>query len=222
MLLRLIDVEKSYPGADGPAAVLRGLSLDLAAGESVALTGESGSGKSTALNLAAGLDAPEAGRVEVEGEDLAALGEAGRAGLRLRRIGLVFQAFNLIPSLSVAANLGFQARLAGREADVAPLAERLGLSAHMAKYPEQLSGGQQQRVAIGRALAARPALILADEPTGNLDEATGAAVMDEMLALVRETGAALLVVTHSERLAAAMDRRVHLSSGRIAAPRAAA
>ncbi len=221
-LLRLTDVEKSYPGADGSAPVLRGLSLELAAGETMALTGESGSGKSTALNLAAGLDAVDAGRIEVEGRDLAGLGEAGRAALRLRRIGLVFQAFNLIPSLNVSANLGFQARLAGRAADVGPLAERLGLSAHLTKYPEQLSGGQQQRVAIGRALAARPALILADEPTGNLDEATGAAVMAEMLALVRETGAGLLVVTHSERLAAAMDRRVHLSAGRIAAPRAAA
>ena len=221
-LLRLTDVEKSYPGADGPAPVLRGLSLALEAGRTVALTGESGSGKSTALNLAAGLDLPDAGRIEVAGQDLAALGEAGRAALRRDRIGLVFQAFNLIPSLTVAANLSFQARLAGRDAAVGPLAERLGLSAHLSKYPEQLSGGQQQRVAIGRALAARPALILADEPTGNLDEATGASVVAEMLDLVRETGAGLLVVTHSERLAAAMDARVHLSGGRIAAPRAAA
>ena len=216
-LLRLTDVEKSYPGADGPARVLRGLSLTLRAGQTMALTGESGSGKSTALNLAAGLDLPDAGRIEVAGEDVAALGEAGRAALRRDRIGLVFQAFNLIPSLTVAANLAFQARLAGRDAEIGPLAERLGLTDHLAKYPEQLSGGQQQRVAIGRALAARPALILADEPTGNLDEATGASVIEEMLDLVRETGAGLLVVTHSERLAAAMDSRVHLSAGRIAA-----
>ena len=212
-LLRLTDVEKGFPGT---GQVLRGLSLSLAAGETLALTGESGSGKSTALNLAAGLDAADSGRIEVDGQDISALDEKGRAALRRERIGLVFQAFNLIPSLTVAGNLAFQARLKGLDADVGPLAERLGLAEHLPKYPEQLSGGQQQRVAIGRALAARPALILADEPTGNLDEATGASVMGEMLDLVRATGAGLLVVTHSERLAAAMDRRVHLSGGRVA------
>ncbi|PRY95479.1 putative ABC transport system ATP-binding protein [Hasllibacter halocynthiae] len=214
MLLEMAGVEKAYPGEDGvPVPVLRGLDLTLAAGETLALTGESGSGKSTALNLAAGLDEADAGRIAVEGRDVSAMGERARATLRRERIGLVFQQFNLVPSLDVGANLAFQARLAGREADVAPLAERLGLAAHLSKYPEQLSGGQQQRVAIGRALAARPALILADEPTGNLDEATGAAVMEEMLALVRETGAGLLVVTHSATLAGRMDRRVHLKGG---------
>ena len=219
--LRLVDVTKTYAEA-GAAPVLRGVSLSLRAGETLALTGESGSGKSTALNLAAGLDAPDEGSVEVTGRRLSDLGEAGRAALRREAIGLVFQAFNLIPSLDVAANLAFQARLKGEAPEVGPLAERLGLSAHLRKYPEQLSGGQQQRVAIGRALLARPALILADEPTGNLDERTGNAVMEEMLALVRETGAALLVVTHSERLAAAMDRRLHLTEGRLASLRAAA
>ena len=218
-LLRLTDVEKAFPGT-GP--VLRGLSLSLAPGETLALTGESGSGKSTALNLAAGLDAADAGRIEVDGQDHSALDDRGRAALRRERIGLVFQAFNLIPSLTVAGNLAFQARLKRIDAEVGALAGRLGLAEHLSNYPEQLSGGQQQRVAIGRALAARPALILADEPTGNLDEATGASVMEEMLDLVRGTGAGLLVVTHSERLAAAMDRRVHLSGGRVAAPARAA
>ena len=214
-LLEMTGARKAYPGEDGaPVEVLRGLDLRLDAGTTLALTGESGSGKSTALNLAAGLDEVDGGRVAVEGTDLAGLNERERAALRRERIGLVFQQFNLIPSLDVAANLAFQARLAGRTAEIGPLAERLGLSAQLRKYPEQLSGGQQQRVAIGRALAARPALLLADEPTGNLDEATGAAVMREMLALVAETGAGLLLVTHSEALAERMDRRVRLSGGR--------
>ena len=132
-------------------------------------------------------------------------------------MGLVFQQFNLIPSLDVAANLAFQARLAGvHDADwCRTLAERLGLAKHLDRYPEQLSGGQQQRVAIGRALAARPRLILADEPTGNLDEATGDAVLDLMLALQAETGAGLLMVTHSLRLAARLGRRLNLAGGKL-------
>ena len=221
-LLSVRDLRKAYPGEAGPAEVLRGVSFDLAAGETLALTGESGSGKSTALNLVAGLDAPGGGAVLVDGVDLARLDDAGRARVRRDVIGLVFQQFNLIPSLTVAGNLGFQARLKGLAPEVGPLAERLGLSAHLPKYPEQLSGGQQQRVAIGRALAARPRLILADEPTGNLDEETGEAVMGLTLALVRETGAALLVVTHSGRLAARMGRRLHLRAGRLAEPPAMA
>ena len=221
-MLRVRDLSKSYPGDDGPAEVLRGVTFDLAAGRTMALTGESGSGKSTALNLIAGLDAPDGGTVEIDGTNLATLDDAGRAALRRDAIGLVFQQFNLIPSLTVAGNLGFQARLKGAEPGTEALAARLGLTEHLAKYPEQLSGGQQQRVAIGRALAARPRLILADEPTGNLDEATGSAVLDLMLELVAETGAALLMVTHSARLAARMDRRLHLRSGLLAPHEAAA
>ena len=131
---------------------------------------------------------------------------------------MVFQQFNLIPSLSVAANIAFQARIAGRHDAVwaQALADRLGLAAHLAKYPEQLSGGQQQRVAIARTLAARPRLVLADEPTGNLDEATADGVLDLMLGLIAETGAGLLLVTHSERLAARMGRRLHLRAGLLA------
>ena len=222
-MLTVRDLRKTYPAEDGEEAdVLRGVSFDLAAGRTMALTGESGSGKSTALNLVAGLDVPTGGSVEIDGVDLASLGDAERAALRRDAIGLVFQQFNLIPSLTVAGNLSFQARLKGIEPGTEALAARLGLAEHLTKYPEQLSGGQQQRVAIGRALAARPRLILADEPTGNLDEATGAAVLDLMLDLVAETGAALLMVTHSTRLAARMDRRLHLRSGRIAPHEAAA
>ena len=217
-VLEIAEAWKSYPTAEGAVAVLNGVSLGLAAGESLALTGESGSGKSTLLHLAGGLDRPDRGEITVGGTALSTLGDAGLAALRRDRIGIVFQQFNLIPSLSVAANLSFQARLAGRHEPEwwRRLAGGLGLEGLLHRYPDELSGGQQQRVAIGRALAGRPGLILADEPTGNLDEATGAAVLGLMLALVAETGAALLMVTHSERLAARLDRRLHLRAGRLA------
>lgn len=218
VVLKVHEVSKSYASAEGRVSVLAGVSLALAAGESLALTGESGSGKSTLLHLIAGLDTPDAGCVEVGGTRLDALDDAGRAALRRGRIGLVFQQFNLIPSLTAGANLAFQARLAGRhdEGWCMHLAGTMGLSALLHRYPEELSGGQQQRVAIGRALAGRPALILADEPTGNLDEATGDAVLGLMLGLVAETGAALLMVTHSDRLASRLDRRLHLAAGKVA------
>jgi putative ABC transport system ATP-binding protein len=217
MLLTVTDLTKTFPGEAGPVAVLNGISLTLGAGQTLALTGESGSGKSTFLHVVAGLETADGGRVEVEGRDVTRLDDAARAALRRQTVGLVFQQFNLIPSLDVAANIAFQARLAGRH-DAAwcdALTARLGLEAHRRNYPEQLSGGQQQRVAVGRTLAARPALVLADEPTGNLDEETGDAVIALMLDLVRDTGAALLMVTHSSRLAARLDRRLHLSHGRL-------
>jgi putative ABC transport system ATP-binding protein len=218
MLLTLTGVTKTYATGEGPLTVLDGIDLALQAGTSLALTGESGSGKSTLLHLAAGLDLADAGRVDLAGVNLTVASDSLRAGLRRGTVGLVFQQFNLIPSLDVAANLAFQARLAGRHdaAWTAQLAQVLGLSALLGRYPEQLSGGQQQRVAIGRTLAARPQLVLADEPTGNLDEATGDAVLELMLRLVADTGAALLMVTHSPRLARRLDRCVTLSAGRIA------
>ncbi len=218
MLLDVSDLWKSYPGEAGDVPVLRGVSLTLEAGQTLALTGESGSGKSTLLHIVGGLDTPDRGQVLVEGEDIANTKDAARAALRRGTLGVVFQQFNLIPSLTAAANIAFQARLAGAHdpAWCATLADRLGLTEHLAKYPEQLSGGQQQRVAIGRTLAARPALVLADEPTGNLDEATGDAVLALMLELVAETGAGLLMVTHSERLAAKLGARLHLHAGEIA------
>lgn len=218
MVLQLRSVTKSYPSGDGPLPVLQGIDLGLNAGETLALTGESGSGKSTLLHLVGGLDTADSGLVEVAGRDVAAMGDRDRAELRRDTVGIVFQQFNLIPALNVEANLSFQARLSGRHDPrwCAKLAERLGLAPLLRRYPEQLSGGQQQRVAIGRALAARPALLLADEPTGNLDEATADAVLDLMLNLVGETEAALLMVTHSERLANRMARRVHLRRGQVA------
>ena len=218
MVLAMQCVSKAYQTAEGPLQVLQDIDLTLEAGRSLALTGESGSGKSTLLHLAAGLDGADAGRIEIDGQDVTQLHDAERAALRRNVVGLVFQQFNLIPSLDVAANLAFHARLAGRHdpAWQTELTQRLGLADLGKRYPEQLSGGQQQRVAIGRTLAARPKLVLADEPTGNLDEATGDAVLDLMLSLVVETGAALLMVTHSQRLAERLDGRIHLRSGRIA------
>ncbi|WP_299836675.1 ABC transporter ATP-binding protein [uncultured Jannaschia sp.] len=217
MLLLTRNVDKSYETAGGRQPVLSDVSFDLAAGETLALTGESGSGKSTLMHLLAGLDTPDRGTIEIEGTDIAAQDDAGRARLRRGTVGLIFQQFNLIPSLDVRNNLTFHARLAGRDpGDVDALAGRLGLSDHLRRYPEQLSGGQQQRVAIGRTLLASPRLVLADEPTGNLDEATGDAMIALMREMVRETGAALLMVTHSARLAAQLDRRLHLRAGRLA------
>lgn len=218
MLLSIEDLRKSYSGPDGAVPVLRGVTLTVDAGETLALTGESGSGKSTLLHLVAGLDAVDGGRVLIDGEEVTRLDDGGRARLRRSAVGIVFQQFNLIPSLDVAANIAFQARLSSTPdpQNLSRLAYALGLEQHLRKYPEQLSGGQQQRVAIARALAARPKLILADEPTGNLDEATADEVMDQFLALVTETGSALLMVTHSPRLAARLGRRAHLSQGRLA------
>lgn len=216
MLLKVQDLRKTYPGTE--AMVLRGVSFAMERGDLLALTGESGSGKSTLLHLIGGLDRADSGRVEVEGTDLGALDDVGRAGLRRGTVGVIFQQFNLIPSLTVQANIAFQARLAGRhDPDLAAaLAARLGLGDHLHKYPEQLSGGQQQRVAIARTLVPRPRLVLADEPTGNLDEATADMVFALLCELVTETGAGLILATHSERLAARMTRRLHLRAGQVA------
>ncbi|MEM1429168.1 MAG: ABC transporter ATP-binding protein [Pseudomonadota bacterium] len=218
MLIDARGVSKAYAATDGRQQVLDGVDLRLERRESLALTGESGSGKSTLLHLLAALDVPDAGEIVLAGTSLTGLNDGARAAIRRETVGLVFQQFNLIPSLDVAANLAFQARLAGRHDPTwcADLAERLGLTDVLPRFPEQLSGGQQQRVAIGRALAARPAVLMADEPTGNLDEATSDRVLALMLELVAETGAGLLMVTHSERLAARLSRRVHLSGGRLA------
>jgi putative ABC transport system ATP-binding protein len=218
IMLRIRNLVKSYRSAGEQVAVLRGVDLDVAAGESVALTGESGSGKSTLLHLIAGLDQADSGEVRLGETLVSELPDAGRAALRRDRLGLVFQQFNLIPSLNVADNLVFQARIANRHDDswYAELVERLALGDLLKRYPEQLSGGQQQRVAIGRALAIKPLLLLADEPTGNLDEATADDVLGLARDLVTRTGCGFLMVTHSVRLAATLDRRVNLHAGLIA------
>jgi putative ABC transport system ATP-binding protein len=217
-VLSVRNLTKTYRSAGEQISVLRGVSLDVAAGERVALSGESGSGKSTLLHLIAGLDAADDGEIRLDTEVVTGRSDAERAALRRDRLGLVFQQFNLIPSLSVADNLAFQSRLAGR-LDTAwqmELVERLGLGALLKRYPEQLSGGQQQRVAIGRALAVKPLLLLADEPTGNLDEATADGVLALTNDLVKRTGCGFLMVTHSARLAATLDRRVTLHAGLVA------
>ena len=216
-MLSIRNLTKSYRSAGEQVAVLRGVDLDVAAGESVALTGESGSGKSTLLHLIAGLDQADGGEVWLDEAKVSELPDAGRAALRRDRLGLVFQQFNLIPSLNVADNLAFQSRIAGRH-DAnwqAELVERLGLGALLKRYPEQLSGGQQQRLAIGRALAIKPLLLLADEPTGNLDETTADEVLSLARDLVTRTGCGFLMVTHSVRLAATLDRQVYLHAGLI-------
>jgi putative ABC transport system ATP-binding protein len=218
IVLSVRNLTKTYRSAGEQISVLRGVTLDVAAGERVALSGESGSGKSTLLHLIAGLDAADGGEIRLNGDVVSELTDAGRAALRRDRLGLVFQQFNLIPSLSVADNLAFQSRIAGRHDSKwqAELVERLGLAALLKRYPEQLSGGQQQRVAIGRALAVKPLLLLADEPTGNLDEATADDVLALTNDLVKRTGCGFLMVTHSARLAATLDRRVTLHAGLIA------
>lgn len=218
MLLTARDIYKSFETADGIYPVLRGIDLSLNGGETLALTGESGSGKSTLLHLFGGLDVPDKGEILIDGTNIAALDDKGRAEIRRGVVGVIFQQFNLIPSLRVRDNIAFQARLAGRHNPdwYAELATRLGLDDQLSKYPEQLSGGQQQRVAIARTLAPKPRLVLADEPTGNLDEDTAATVLDILLGLVAETGAGLLMVTHSNALAERMSRRTHLRGGKVA------
>ena len=215
MLLSVTALTKTYPGPDGPLPVLDGVDLEVDHGATLALTGESGSGKSTLLHLIGGLETADSGTITLAGQEVTTLDDVGRAALRRETVGVIFQQFNLIPSLTVGANIAFQARLAGRHdpARAEALAERLGLAAHLGKYPEALSGGQQQRVAIARVLMTAPRLVLADEPTGNLDEATATTVLDELLALVTEAGAALIVVTHSDRVAQAMGARHHLRAG---------
>jgi putative ABC transport system ATP-binding protein len=216
-VLSVRNLTKTYRTAGEEIAVLRGVDLAIAGGERVALSGESGSGKSTLLHLIAGLDAADGGEITLNGASVTDLSDAARAALRRDRLGLVFQQFNLIPSLSVEDNLAFQSRIAGKHDATwqAELVERLGLGKLLKRYPEQLSGGQQQRVAIGRALATKPLLLLADEPTGNLDEDTADNVLALTRDLVARTGCGFLMVTHSARLAATLDRQVTLHAGRV-------
>lgn len=216
-MLALQHISKTFNTPQGEICVLNHVNLTLQPGNSVALMGESGSGKSTLLHLAAGLDTPDQGSVTINGQTLSGLNETARSALRRQQLGLIFQQFHLVPSLNVADNLRLQARLAGCEDREwsQHLLERLGLAGRETHYPEQLSGGQQQRLAIGRALAVRPALLLADEPTGNLDEQTADTVLNLLLTLVKETQCALLMVTHSARVAAPLHRTYRLHLGQL-------
>ena len=209
-MLRITDLRKAY----GETAVFQGVSLDIAAGEFVAMLGESGVGKSTLLNCIAGLDDADAGRVQIAGTDVLSLAEPERARLRREKLGFVFQAFHVLPHLSVAENVGLPLRLLGRldSMRVDELLAAVGLAGLGGRSPAQLSGGQLQRVALARALVHRPLLILADEPTGNLDPATAERMMDVLQAQVRAEGAACLLVTHSAAAAARADRVLRLTA----------
>jgi putative ABC transport system ATP-binding protein len=219
-VLSIRSLAKTYPGPT-PRTVLANVSLELAAGDYVAITGESGVGKSTLLNLAAGLDRPDAGSIEVDGVDLASLDDDALTLLRRRRMGFVFQAFHVLPYLTVGENVALPLALQ-RESPIAAgervraMLAAVGLGDRVASRPRELSGGELQRVAIARALIHRPALVLADEPTGNLDEATAAKVLAEFLRLVRGRGSSALVATHNIALAQQMDRVVTLHEGRLA------
>ena len=213
------NVSLTLPSAAGPVEILRGLDVRVGQGERVALVGPSGSGKSSLIAVAAGLEKPSGGRVELFGRDLARLDEDGRARLRRGRVSLVFQSFHLLPNMTAEENVAAPLEIDGKR-DAAVTArewlDRVGLLSRTRHYPHQLSGGEQQRVALARALAPRPALLFADEPTGNLDAANAGHVADLMFELVAETGAALVLVTHDELLAARADRAVRLRDGRVA------
>lgn len=216
--LRAVSIRKSFVEGAVRRDVLRGADLVLERGRFGALLGRSGAGKSTLLNVLSGIDVPDAGRVEVGGIELSALGEEDRTAFRRRHLGFVFQAFNLIPTLSVVENVALPLTLNGAATTpairrAAELLERVGLGDRRSAYPDRLSGGEQQRVAIVRALAHEPTLLLADEPTGNLDWETGRAVMDLLHGLVREFGVTMLVVTHDHDLLAASDAVWRLREG---------
>src|SRR5438552_4078674 len=217
-MVRVRDLVMRLPSGGKTLTILDGVSLDVAAGEVVAVTGPSGSGKSTLLGLIAGLDTPSGGSIAVDGVEVTRLGEAALARFRRRTIGFVFQSYHLIPTLTAAENVAVPLELAGEPAPLAAATQRLaevGLAERAHHYPAQLSGGEQQRVAIARAVALSPPLLLADEPTGNLDSATGGAIVDLLLALNRERGSTLVLVTHDAALAGRAGRSVALRDGRV-------
>jgi putative ABC transport system ATP-binding protein len=218
--LRLESVGLTLPSAAGPVEILKDLSLTIEAGERVALVGRSGSGKSSLIAVAAGLERPTGGQVLLFGKDLKALDEDGRARLRRGRVSLVFQAFHLLPNMTAEENVAAPLEIARRKdamAEARAWLDRVGLAPRARHYPHQLSGGEQQRVALASALAPRPALLFADEPTGNLDSANAAHVADLMFDLAAESGAALLLATHDAGLASRADRVVTLEDGRACA-----
>jgi putative ABC transport system ATP-binding protein len=216
-MLSIRELSKSYKQPEGVVLVLDTLNFEMNSAASVALLGESGSGKSTLLHLIAGLEKPDSGEIEIEGRKLGSLKESALAEMRRQQVSLVFQQFHLISTLTVADNIRFQAALCERfDADFeCQLIQQLGLGAQLKKYPYQLSRGQQQRVAIARSLLHKPHLVLADEPTGNLDEQSSLEVMSLFSDLVKNAGCSLLMVTHSRDMAAFMDRSVLLHNGQL-------
>jgi len=220
LLVELRALTKSFPEGEGERVVFRDLSAGIRRGETVALLGRSGSGKSTLLNLIGGIDLPTSGEVFLDGTNLTGLSEQGRTLFRRRHIGLVFQSFNLIPTLTVMENLLLPLELNGRTGRSArgtaeALLGEVGLADRAGAYPDRLSGGEQQRVAVARAVVHEPVLLLADEPTGSLDAETGARVLDLLVGLARTGGRTMVVVTHSDAVSRAADRVLVLRDGRL-------
>jgi putative ABC transport system ATP-binding protein len=221
VLVEALELGKEVASGEQRLRILHQISFSVGRGEAVAVVGASGSGKSTLLGLLAGLDVPSSGRVMLDGTDLFTLDEDARAQLRGRLLGFVFQSFQLLPALTALENVMLPLELAGRaeaRSQARRLLERVGLAQRLTHYPKHLSGGEQQRVALARAFATGPRLLLADEPTGNLDAATGAAIIDLMFEMNAEQGTTLILVTHDDALAARCDRTIKLVAGRIAVP----
>ncbi|GAB2501688.1 ABC transporter ATP-binding protein [Arenimonas alkanexedens] len=216
--LRVDDLGKRVPLPSGELTILDGVGFTIAKGEAVAIVGASGSGKSTLLSLLAGLDVPSQGEVSLDGELLSALDEDGRARVRGEKVGFVFQSFQLLPSLTALENVMLPLELRGDDDAEGParaILSQVGLGERLGHYPRQLSGGEQQRVALARAFVTRPAVLFADEPTGNLDTQTGQAIVELLFKLNRESGTTLVLVTHDERLAARCGRILRLDAGRL-------
>ncbi|MGE5465938.1 MAG: ABC transporter ATP-binding protein [Ignavibacteria bacterium] len=216
--IEVAGLGKTVRSGDGELTILHDISFSVGAGEAVAVVGASGSGKSTLLGLLAGLDLPSVGSVKLGGQDLGALDEDARAELRGRMLGFVFQSFQLLPALTALENAMLPLELLGLpspRANAQAMLERVGLGQRLGHYPKHLSGGEQQRVALARAFAVKPQLLLADEPTGNLDAATGEQIIDLMFEMNREAGTTLMLVTHDEALAARCGRALRLAGGRL-------
>lgn len=217
-IVQAIALTKQVSTGDAQLTILEDINLEINAGDSVAVVGASGSGKSTLLGLLAGLDIPSAGKVQLGGEDIFLLDEDARAAVRARMLGFVFQSFQLLPALTAMENVMLPLELAGvdtAEAAALEMLDRVGLRHRLKHYPKQLSGGEQQRVAIARAFVTQPQLLLADEPTGNLDSATGAQIIELMFELNRERGTTLILVTHDDAISSRCALRIRLAGGRI-------
>lgn len=217
-ILQVTGLDKQVPFAERQLSILSDIHLSIAAGESVAIVGASGSGKSTLLGLMAGLDLPSRGKVLLDGVDLTQLNEDGRAALRARCVGFVFQSFQLVPALTALENAMLPLELAGKPDARAIASEwlrQVGLEQRMQHYPKQLSGGEQQRVALARAFAGNPKILFADEPTGNLDFATGQQICDLLFSLNQQSGTTLVLVTHDRQLAARCGRQIQLQAGAL-------